>query len=190
MAGKVLKMERADYLAFRRQYQPVSPRLIIVAESPPFSGKYFYNSEGAATEPLFSAVMQQIGVKPLSKQQGLRQLKEMGWMLVDATYEPVNDYAGSKKDLVILRDYPQLLDDLTHISPNRNVPIVLIKVNVCRLLDGRLSNDGFDVINRGKAIPFPSSGQQGKFRADFSETLQRAGLKGESSQIKPNHGVD
>src|SRR5712671_6652943 len=93
-AQKELEMERADYLAFRRQYQPISPRLIIVAESPPFSGKYFYNSEGAVTEPLFSAVMQQIDVKPLSKQQGLRQLQEIGWMLVDATYEAVNDYAG------------------------------------------------------------------------------------------------
>jgi hypothetical protein len=169
-------MERADYLAFRRQYQPTSPRLIIVAESPPVSGKYFYNPDGAATEPLFSAFMQQIGVKPLTKQLGLRRLQEAGWLLVDATYEPVNDYADPKKDLVIVRDYPQLQDDLTHLSPDRGVPIVLIKVNVCRLLEARLSTDGFDVINRGTAIPFPSTGQQGKFRALFSDVVQKAGL--------------
>ena len=169
-------MERADYLAFRRQYQPASPRLIIVAESPPFSGKYFYNPDGAVTEPLFFAVMQQIGVKPLSKQLGLRLLQETGWLLVDATYEPVNDYTDPKRDLVIVRDYPQLLDDLTHLTPDRSVPIVLIKANVCRLLEIRLSRDGFDVINRGKAIPFPSNGQQEKFRAGFSDVVQRAGL--------------
>ncbi len=74
-------MERADYLAFRRQYQPASPRLIMVAESPPFSGKYFYNSEGEVTEPLFSAVMQQIGMKPLSKEQGLRRLGSIQHLL-------------------------------------------------------------------------------------------------------------
>jgi hypothetical protein len=109
-------MERADYLAFRRQYQPASLRLIIVAESPPFSGKYFYNPDGAVTEPLFSAVMQQIGVKSVSKQLGLRRLQETGWLLVDATYEPVNDYSDAKKKLVIVRDYPQLRDDLTNLS--------------------------------------------------------------------------
>jgi hypothetical protein len=79
-------MERADYLAFRRQYQPASPQLTIVAESPPFSGKYFYNPVGAVSEPLFSAFMQQVGMKPLSKQLGLRRLQEIGWLLVDATY--------------------------------------------------------------------------------------------------------
>ena len=169
-------MDRPYYLAYRRQYQPTSPRLIVVAESPPFSGKYFYNPEGAVTEPLFSAVMRQIGLKPLSKREGLERLQERGWLLVDATYEPVNDYADRKKDSVILRDYPQLLDDLTHLSPDREVPVVLIKVNVCRLLDSRLSKDGFDVINRGEVIPFPSSGQQGKFRSGFSNVLLRAGL--------------
>jgi hypothetical protein len=169
-------MDRAGYLTFRSRYQPVSPRLIIVAESPPVSGRYFYNSEGAVTEPLFSAVMQQIGVKPLFKEQGLQRLQEIGWLLVDATYEPVNDYTDRKKDSVIVRDYPQLLNDLIHLSPDRSVPIVLIKVNVCRLLESRLSKDGFDVINGGKEIPFPSSGQQGKFRSAFSDVVQRAGF--------------
>jgi hypothetical protein len=169
-------MDRADYLAFRCRYEPASTRLIIVAESPPFSGKYFYNPEGAVTEPLFSAVMQQIVVKPPSKKEGLRRQQEIGWLLVDATYEPVNDYSEREKDSVIVRDYPQLRDDLTRLSPDRKVPIVLIKVNVCRLLDSRLSKDGFDVINRGKEIPFPSSGQQGKFRSVFSNVLLRAGL--------------
>lgn len=172
-------MDRAGYLAFRNRYQPASPRLIIVAESPPFSGRYFYNSEGAATEPLFSAVMQQIGVKPLFKEQGLQRLQQIGWLLVDATYEPVNGYTARKKDSVIVRDYLQLLSDLIHLSPARSVPIVLIKVNVCRLLESRLSKDGFNVINGGKEIPFPSSGQQGKFRLAFSDVVQRAGLIGQ-----------
>ena len=173
---KAFEMERAGYLAFRRQYQPAAPRLIIVAESPPVSGKYFYNPDGVVTEPLFSAVMQQIGEKPPSKQLGLRRLQEAGWLLVDATYEPVNGYRDSKKDLVIVRDYPDLLDDLTSLSPDRSVPIVLIKVNVCRILESRLSKDGFGVINCGKEIPFPSSGQQGKFRAAFSDVVLRAAL--------------
>ncbi len=125
-------MERADYLFFRSQYHPSPLKLVIVAESPPLSGKYFYNREGTVSEPLFSALMQQIDVK--------------------------------------------LRDDLKSLNPDQSAAIVLIKMNVCRLLEDRLSRDGFEVINRGQEIPFPSSGQQAKFRAKFSEVVRRAGL--------------
>jgi hypothetical protein len=169
-------MERADYLKFRTQYHPFQLKLVIVAESPPSSGKYFYNCKGAVTEPLFSALMQQIDVKPASKELGLRCFQDKGWLLVDATYEPVNDYSNSKKDSTIVRDYPQLRDDIKLLNPDQRAAVVLIKVNVCRLLEDRLSRDGFDVINHGQEIPFPSNGQQLKFRTKFSEVVRRAGF--------------
>jgi hypothetical protein len=37
---------RDDYIALRRPYQPESVRLMIVAESPPASGRYFLRSNG------------------------------------------------------------------------------------------------------------------------------------------------
>ena len=57
-------------------------------------------------------------------------------MLVDATYEPVNEYGEHEKQLVIERDYPLLLDDLKQLLATRwnEVPLVLIKANVCKLL--------------------------------------------------------
>src|SRR6266404_508771 len=138
-------MERADYLFFRSQYHPSPLKLVIVAESPPLSGKYFYNREGTVSEPLFSALMQQIDVKPASKELGLRSFQDKGWLLVDATYEPVNGYSDKKKDSTIARDYPQLRDDLKSLNPDQSAAIVLIKMNVCRLLEDRLSRDGFEV---------------------------------------------
>jgi hypothetical protein len=177
-------MERVDYLAFRRQYQPANLALVIIAESPPISGKYFYNPEGAVTEPLFRAIFQQIGLLPSSKQSGLRRLQELGWLLIDATYEPVNDYTDKNKNLVIARDYPHLREDLMTVSPNQTTPVVLIKANVCRLLEERLRADGFKVINHGQIVPFPSHGQQGKFHFKFSELLQKAGFsRGEQPPI-------
>ena len=70
--------------------------------------------------------------------------------MVDATYQPVDKLgkvAGPDRDAVIARDYPLLFDDLTNLIPNRFVPLVLIKANVCRLLEPRLSDDGFVVLN-------------------------------------------
>jgi hypothetical protein len=42
-------MQRGDYLNFRRKFEPENVKLVIVAESPPASGKYFYNPVGMAT---------------------------------------------------------------------------------------------------------------------------------------------
>ncbi len=104
-------LTRSDYHAFRRVYQPADLKLIVVAESPPVSGLYFYNPVGAVSEPLFSAFMQQIGVKPRSKDEGLRSFHQKGWLLADATYEPVNvdAYKRVERNEIIKSNSPQPL---------------------------------------------------------------------------------
>jgi len=169
-------MERDEYLALRSVYEPPKPRLIVVAESPPLSGKYFYDPSGKVTEPLFAALMDQVGIKPTLKELGLSRLKDEGWLLVDATYEPVNGYKATQKKLVIKRDYHKLLSDLTRVNPDRATPLILIKVNVCRLLKEPLKKDGFIILNCDQAVPFPSNGQQGRFRSLFSVLINKAKL--------------
>jgi hypothetical protein len=128
-------MTRNEYLAFRRQYEPENIRLVVIAESPPAGGKYFYNSEGAPSEPLFAAMMGQLGLSPTTKKDGLLKFQQCGWVLADATYEPVNEFIGSKRDRSINRDYSLLLDDLARLTPDRSTPLILIKANVCRILE-------------------------------------------------------
>src|SRR5580704_14683017 len=93
------------------------------------------------------------------KSEGLSQFQQCGWILVDATYEPVNKLDGSR-DIILERDYQALHDDLIMLTTDRSVPLVLIKKNVCRLLEPKLAKDGFTVLNRGTVIPFPSNGWQ------------------------------
>jgi hypothetical protein len=144
-------------------------RLVIVAESPPVSGLYFYDPSGKVSEPLFSALMRQIGCSPSDKAEGLGELRRKGWLLVDATYQQVDK--DKRRDETIVAEYPLLLGDLTRISPDKSVPVVLIKANVCRLLAPRLLADGFTVLNQGIDIYFPSHGNQPKFHQQFSATI-------------------
>jgi hypothetical protein len=143
---------RERYISLRRRYEPAATRLAIVAESPPASGLYFYDEIGATTEPLFAAVMKQLRLQPSTKAEGLSALRQEGWLLVDATYQPVNALDAAGRDAVIVRDYPLLREDLKALAPER---VVLIKKNVCVLLEPRLVADGFRVINEGRAI-FPA----------------------------------
>ena len=74
-------MERSDYLAMRRRYEPASIKLVIVAELPPVSGLYFYDPAGRTSEPFFAALMKQLSVTPASKNEGLHEFQGRGWML-------------------------------------------------------------------------------------------------------------
>jgi hypothetical protein len=167
---------RDAYLALRRNYEPENIRLVIVAESPPFSGLYFYNPAGRASEPLFAALMRQLDISPVDKEVGLREFQRRGWILVDATYEPVNALTNEQRDMVIARDYRLLRDDLAALIVDRSTPLVLIKANVCRILEPMLTQDGYNVLNSGRVIYFPSSGRQNDFRHQFGAILKSAGL--------------
>jgi hypothetical protein len=166
--------DREHYLRLRREYEPENIRLAIIAESPPASGKYFYDPAGSPKEPLFAAFMLQLGLSPITKEAGLREMKERGWVLVDATYQPVDKLtkdASHDRDRVIARDYLLLLHDLASLMPNRSIPLILIKANVCRTLEPLLLKDGFTVLNGGRAIYFPSHGQQTNFRNQFGAVI-------------------
>ena len=77
----------------------------------------------------------------------------------------------SQADKVILEDYPELVEDLRKLSRDSDPSIILIKANVCRLLEKRLLHDGFNVINRGRVIYFPSTGRQNDFQLQIEEVL-------------------
>jgi len=158
-------MQRNEYLDLRDQYKPVSVKLAVIAESPPDSDLYFYKA-GRRSEALFAALTKLAGLDPLAfatKEDGLHEFARRGWILVDATYEPVNKLSKSRRRQIICRDYQLLHADLEQITPSQVVPLLLIKENVCRILEPRLVQDGFNVLNRGVVLPFPSTGQQTKF---------------------------
>ena len=167
-------MERDEYLSYRREFEPESVTLVIVAESPPISGNYFYKPNGEVSEQLFKALMEQLGVKPKTKPEGLREFQNRGWVLVDATYEPVNAHDKRRRDLVIDGDYPKLCGDLKRLLGDRwnEVPVVLVKANVRKLLEPKLNKDGFKVLNEGRSVYFPGSGRQRDFDRQFREIVR------------------
>jgi hypothetical protein len=166
-----------EYLELRRRYEPEIVTLVIVAESPPASGKYFYDPAGARSEWLFAALMKQLRVSPLTKEEGLRTFQGSGWFLIDATYKPVDKLSKSDADRMIERDYPSLRDDLSILIPDRSVPIVLIKTSVCRILKPMLVRDGFNVINGERVVYFPACGRQIDFHRQFGAILESAGIR-------------
>ena len=67
----------------------------------------------------------------------------------------------------IVGGYQSLREDLASLLPDRPAPLILIKENVCRLLEARLREDGF-----GRVIYFPSHGRQKDFHRQFAAVLE------------------
>jgi len=162
-------MDKDYYAKLRNKYLPSDLRVIFVAESPPASGKYFYNEDGSLGEPLFRAMMNVLDIKPTTKTEGLKAFRQTGHLLVDATYTPVNKFQGKRRELTILSDYKNLTHDLKNLCGNKNPDVILIKANICRLLERKLRSDGFNVKNGGVIVPFPSNGQQKNFLREMNK---------------------
>jgi hypothetical protein len=164
---------RGYYRRLRKKYTPQRIKLAIVAESPPSSGKYFYDANGKVGEPLFKALMKHIGFKnsPSTKADGLHRFQQKCWILMDATYEPVNKLSKSRqKAKYIERDYARLRRDLHNLG---RPPLILIKKNVCQILEPMLADEGFNVLNRGRVVYFPSHGRQTAFHRQFKQILSK-----------------
>jgi hypothetical protein len=150
-------MTRNEYLKRRGEFVPEDPKdikLIIVAESPPASELYFYKADGSVKEPLFAAVMKQLDFKGSKKLDGLQHFKQCGWVLVDATYEPVDRETDSVRDAIIKRDYELFCCDLRSLTPDRSARLVLIKKNVCQILEPMLHRDKFKGAQSRHCDPF------------------------------------
>jgi hypothetical protein len=142
---------------------------------PPASGLYFYDPDGRVSEPIFAAFMKLLSLSPPNKAEGLRALQDRGWVLADATYEPIDKKFRTRdkaRDAVLVRDYPLLKADILELSQEKQVPIVLVKANVCEVLEPLLTKDGFRVLNRGRKVYLPMNGNQPHFHRVFGETLQ------------------
>lgn len=169
-------MNKKYYLNLRNKYHPRNLKLIFILESPPVSGKYFYDETGKVTEPLFSAMMKLLGYSPTDKRDGLEFFRRNGYLIVDATYKQVNRLKGKIRDDTILSDYKNQISDLKAVNPQKTIPIILVKANICKLLKDRLSTEGYNIANNGAIIPFPSNGQQNRFHSKALEILSRLRL--------------
>lgn len=168
-----------EYKRMRDAYRPARLRAVFLLESPPKSGKYFYNRDGKVTEPLFKAMMEFIGIadKIKSKEDGLREFQDRGFFVVDASYDPVNNLKGKARDQMILRGFRSLVQDLNLLDPGRKAKVVLVKKNICELMEPRLTREGFVVANKGDRVFFPGSGRQADFRRQIKLVAKKSGLR-------------
>jgi hypothetical protein len=120
-------------------------------------------------------------IDPRTKGEGLAEFAARGFLLIDATYTPVNGYPeGLVRDKIVADGFPFLVEELQKYA-RAETQVILIKKNVCNLLVRRLKDfDRFHILNGEDIIPFPGSGQQARFREIIRRTLGLGAQRDES----------
>lgn len=173
------------YILARDKFKPINKvRFLLVAESPPASGGFFYFEKATGRSSLFSETMKALGMFPEDEtmQKGfdktplLKEFQSQGFFVIDASYTPV-DKGLSRKDreTVIKKEMPRLVADTQRLDPEN---IIIVKVTIFDVVKEALANAGLGkrILNK-EGLPFPSTGNQKKYRQMLRRLLLASGYR-------------
>lgn len=171
-----MKKTPGEYIALRNSFKPGNINFIFLYESPQADGAYFYDFKNTRKDLLFKPMMKLIDFKysflnEQIKLKGLRKFQELGYFVVDSVYEPVNTIPNDGvRDKIILNNFNELVEDLKSISADTlAIPIILVKTNTFRLLNGKLKKSGFNVVNDSVPVPNLTDNKEDKFLRRINE---------------------
>jgi hypothetical protein len=178
------------------RFAPAIIRVLFIAEAPPAYrfNRHFYFDNLRNGDTLFLEMMKclygsavdfkESSFLPVGSAQEIRshkleflaQFKRDGYLLIDASEEPMPDKASSHQKLALLRSaLPRLLVRLKELRIDKSTPIVLIGGVTHSVCAQPLLAQDFNVINRAM-IDHPARGGQLRFRDKLRHTLQNSGL--------------
>ncbi len=176
------KPNASDFSRARRKYRPRRVKLLLIAESPPSSGGFFYFETTIGKDHLFRETMKALGFWPndepmrkgVDKRPMLRRFQSMGLYLLDTSLFPADKLPPSDRRRAILSQTRRLSKDVLKTDPSH---IFIVKTTIFNPVSQALRESGMleRVVNT-RAVPFPSHGNQRIYRLMLRRALRRARL--------------
>jgi hypothetical protein len=167
----------SQYISARDRWKPNAVKFLIVGESPPASGGYFYFERATGRDSLFRETLKALDLFPedkkmrkdLDKRPLLKEFQARGFFVVDVRYEPVDKLSTKERKSVIIREIPRLVDAIRKLNPEK---IVIVKCSLFAPVKKALEEAGFgEKILNERALPFPSHGTQKIYRRMLRELI-------------------
>jgi hypothetical protein len=172
---------KKKYARARNKYKPNKVKTLLIAESPPSSGGYFYSEEAIGKDHLFRETMKAFELWPIerpmrkgcNKKPMLRQFRSLGVFLIDTCELPVDKLPSRQRRISTLRGALTLPRRVRELDPDR---ILIVKKTVFKPARQVLSEAGFrDRVLNTRPLPFPSHGNQRKFRKIMRRLVNKNG---------------
>ena len=170
------------YARARNKYKPTEINVLLVAESPPSSGGYFYAEKAIGKDHLFRETMKALELWPVDrplrkgcdKRPMLEQFRSLGFFLIDTCEVPVDKMPPGQRRLSTAQGALTLPNRVKRLGP---AGILIVKKTVFSPVSRALSIAGFDnrILNKN-SLPFPSHGNQRKFRRMLRRLVSQNGL--------------
>src|SRR5437867_7959470 len=175
-----MKPNSANFNRARRKYRPRKIRLLLVAESPPSSGGFFYFPTTIGKDHLFRETMKALDLWPedepmrkgVDKRPMLLRFQSMGLYLLDTCEFPVDKLQPEQRRETVRQQMPRLVNDVIEADPFR---ILVVKSSIFNPVVIALRESGLwsRILNTGP-VPFPSHGNQQIYRSMLKSALLKA----------------
>ena len=175
-----MKPNSVNFNRARRKYRPRNIRLLLIAESPPSSGGFFYFPMTIGKDHLFRETMKALDLWPrnepmrkgVDKRPMLLRFQSMGLYLLDTCDFPVDKLRPMKRRKAVLQQMPRLIDDVIEADPPH---ILVVKSTIFNPVVMALEESGLRsrILNTGP-VPFPSHGNQRVYRSSLRRALTKA----------------
>ena len=176
------KPSAADFNRARRKYRPHMIRFLLIAESPPSSGGFFYFRMTIGKDHLFRETMKALELWPrnrpmrrgVDKRSMLRRFQSMGFYLLDTCVFPVDKLRPIERRKAVQNQTGRLVRDVIEANP---MHILIVKSSILNPVRIALRDAGLKarVLNIGP-VPFPSHGNQPIYRSKLRRALSTAHL--------------
>ena len=173
-----IKFNTADCTRARERYKPNHIRVLLIAESPPSSGGYFYFTRTIGKDHLFRETMKALGFWPetqpmrkgLDKRRLLSRFRSAGFFLIDTCETPVDKLNTAARTTAIANGASDLPRKVSNLDPDK---IIILKKTVYHPARHSLKAAGWNrrILN-SRAIPFPSHGNQTQYRKAIGRLLR------------------
>src|SRR5712691_3326638 len=119
------KPSASSFNCSRRRYRPRKVRFLLIAESPPSSGGFFYFRTTIGKDHLFRETMKALDLWPrnepmrrgVDKRPMLLRFQSMGLYLLDTCEFPVDKLQPLERRVTVTQQIPRLIDDVIEADP-------------------------------------------------------------------------
>jgi hypothetical protein len=169
----------SDREQVRERYRPRQISMLFVGESPPASGRFFYDGTGIACASTQRAFAQAFARTFHGPQEFLKFFRDAGCYLDDLSHDPVDHLTTADRIRAINSCTDTYARDLQEMQPKL---IVVFLKRIFPVVERAASIAGFPG-DRLIALPFPGNGHQNKYVAELGALLTRHGIHMQSTGL-------